>query len=78
VVCWQRRVADQVSAYVGGQFAPVRGERQQDAVTAVLAGVGVRPVQQPVVGDDRVSGAQGERDLFRLVGHGGIALVEAG
>jgi hypothetical protein len=55
-----------------------RGVAAERQVAAVLAGVGVRPVQQPVVGDDRVSGAQGERDLFRLVGHGGIALVEAG
>jgi hypothetical protein len=54
----KRWVADEMTAYFGGQLAPVRSERHQDAVAAVATGIRVSAMEEPVVGHHCVSGVQ--------------------
>jgi hypothetical protein len=65
----QGGVADQVALDLGRQVTPGRREGQQQAVASAIAGIGVGAVQQAVVGERRVAGAQVEGDLPGLVVH---------
>jgi hypothetical protein len=65
-------VADKVTSHVGWEPTPTRRECEQQAISPRVRRVSVRAVQQPVVHDHGIASLKTERNLIRVVAHGGM------